>query len=110
MFIRELRSGNWRRVEAAAKALGEMGDPMALQPLNEVLYSQMGRTIAEVYNATSRAIAVIERKQRGFDWLKVDKEHPWDQVQIVSHHLNELVRDEEERKAAIAWHYYLLSS
>lgn len=60
-LCRELQTGNWRRVEAAAKALGRIGDPRAL----EFLRPHTATKIAEVHRAVTTAIGDIERAQVG---------------------------------------------
>lgn len=103
VLIDELQNSSWRRVAAASKALGKTGDLRASEPLKQVLTSQLGRTIAEVNQVTSWAISEIEKKQRGSDWLSVDRENPFDQVNMVSNQLQEFLRDTSQREAAIAW-------
>jgi len=98
-----LPSSSWRRVSAASKALGKIGDSRALEPLKQVLTSQLGRSIAEVNQAASYAISEIEKKQRGPGWLSVDRERPFDQVLMFSSQLQELLREHSQREAVIAW-------
>lgn len=100
-LCRELQTGNWRRVEAAAKALGRIGDPRAL----ELLKPFTATTSAEVHQAVTTAIASIERAQIGEErWLQVDRSNPYDQVKRVWSQFREIRDDPSLREGAIQWH------
>lgn len=98
----ELKTGNWRRAEAAAAALGDHGDDRVL---NDLKFAQTNTTSAEVSRAVNYAIAKIERKQIGEnEWLKVDKNEPYRQVKRVWEFTEEICADPLLLKNAIAWH------
>ena len=109
-LFKELKSGNWMRVEAAAKALGEIGDARALDAL-KVIYTNT--TSAEISWAAEKAISTIERKQIGeSEWLKVDRHDPYAQVNRVWDFREEIVysRDSTLLKTAIEWHSELVKA
>jgi len=97
----ELRTGDWMRVEAAARGLGRMRDPRAL----EFLRPHVSTTSAEVYGAVTEAIANIERAQIGErDWLRLDREDPVGQAKRVWPQFDKIREDSELRERAIQWH------
>jgi hypothetical protein len=97
----ELQTGNWRRIEAAAKALGRIGDPRAL----ELLKPHVATRSAEVYQAVSTAIASIERAQLGEErWLQVDRVNPHGQLRRVWSQFDQIRKDPSVREGAIQWY------
>jgi len=99
-LCQELDTGNWRRVCAAAKALGRMGDPRAL----DLLKAQSHTSVAEVHQAVNTAIARIERNQReGERWLEVDKANPRKQVEHVRSLFDDIRDDPAQSDDAIRW-------
>jgi hypothetical protein len=102
-LLTELESADWQRVEKAARELGEKKQPQALFALKKIAASQLGQSVAEVYQAASWAISEIEREFRGSSWLKVDRENPFDQVKMISNQLENICKDEAQRQAAISW-------
>jgi HEAT repeat protein len=99
-LLEELGSDDFRRVAAAADALGKIGDPRALERLRPFLQTN----IAEVYQAVSKAIAVIEREGAGDRWHLVNRDQPYEQVRPMSAQMKELIRDPALRQRAIEWH------
>lgn len=96
----ELQTDNWQRVTAAAKALGQIGDPRTLEPLRPL----KATNVADVAWAVDTAIALIERKQIGEDrWLLVDRDDPFGQVYRVRTLLDEIKDDPPLRESAIKW-------
>lgn len=98
-LLKELKTGDWMRVEAAAKALGEIGDVRALNVL------KFNTTSAEVSWACNKAISKIERKQIGeTEWLKVDTSDPYAQVKRVWDFSEEICNEPHLLEKAIIWH------
>jgi hypothetical protein len=98
-LCRELETRSWRRVQAAADALGRIGDPSALQPL----HAHDGTCIAEIHQAVTWAIAQIERRQIGEDRLfAVDHAEPARQVDRLWALQRNLRQDAADR--FIQWH------
>jgi hypothetical protein len=97
----ELRTGDWMRVEAAARGLGRMRDPRAL----EFLRPHVSTTSAEVYRAVTEAIASIERAQMGeCDWLRLDRENPVGLAKRVWSQFDQIREDATLRERSIQWH------
>jgi len=106
-LCRELETSNWRRLQAAAKTLGRFGDPRALA----FLRPHTATRSAEVHKAVTTAIASIERGQVGEEqWLVVDRNNPYDQVNRVWSQFNEILRDNSLRDRAIQWHHDFVSA
>lgn len=99
-LLNELRTGNWRRIQAASRALGEIGDPRALPALKQLT----GTRSWEVHQAVTEAIGKIERKEAGKKWLEVDRSDPFGQVKRVWSQFDEIKADDSLREKAIAWH------
>jgi len=100
-LCRELRTGSWRRIEAAARGLGRMKDPRALG----FLRPHASTTSAEAYRAVTEAIASIERAQIGeHEWLRLDKENPVGQAKRVWSQFDQIREDVKLRERAIQWH------
>lgn len=102
-LINELyRDMRGKGAEAAAEALGDLGDARAL---NDLKFVQINTTSAEVSRAANYAIAKIERKQIGeTEWLKVDKNDPYSQVKRIWEFIEEICDDPLLLETAIAWH------
>ena len=97
----ELETGNWRRIEAAARALGKMGDKRALEPLR----LHTGTSSFEIHRAVTEAIAAIEQAHIGTDNLfKVDHDNPVEQVERFWSLQNNFRRDSAKRDQFIQWH------
>jgi len=96
----ELRTGNWRRIQAASRALGEIGDARALPALKQLT----GTRSWEVHQAVTEAIGKIERKEAGEKWLELDRSDPFGQVKRVWSQFDEIKSDDSLREKAIAWH------
>jgi len=100
-LCRELQTDNWRRVEAAAKAIGRIGDPRAL----ELLKPHTATRIAEVHRAVTTAIASIKRTQTSEEQrLQIDRNNPYDQIKRVWSQFDEIKYDKSLRDHAIQWH------
>ncbi len=99
----ELRSNEWRRVEAAAKGLGRSNHPSAATMLEVARNSRFANTIAEVSTAIAKALNQIESRRQGANWLTVDVNRPWQQIMLVQGKLAEFRRDEALRGQAIEW-------
>ncbi|HEY4662500.1 MAG TPA: hypothetical protein VIH07_02345 [Candidatus Humimicrobiaceae bacterium] len=100
-LCRELETGNWRRIEAAARALGKMCDRRALEPLR----LHTGTSSFEIHRAVTEAIAAIEQAHIGIDNLfKVDHDNPVGQVERFWSLQNDFRRDPAKRDQFIQWH------
>jgi hypothetical protein len=100
-LVRELNTGNWRRIQAAARALEWMKDKRALAPLRR----HINTSIAEVFTAVTNAIAVIERDQiREEQLFKVDYDNPVGQVERFWTLLDEFRNDPIKREGFRQWH------
>jgi len=100
---KELQAGNRSRVHAAAAALGTMGDPRALEPLNSI--KPRTEHDPEVYRVIENAISRIERAQIGEErWLQVVREKPFEQICRVFDTLKEMQFDAAQRERGIKWH------
>lgn len=99
----ELRSPDWRRVEAAADGLGASRNVAAI-PILEAARAQAHQLrIAEVSNAFASALADLEKVRAGDKWLQVDRSRPWQQISMVQSQLKELQNDEAKRQQGIQW-------
>jgi len=99
----ELRSNEWRRVEAAAKGLGLSNNPNAVAMLEFARNTTLAQTIAEVSAAITEGLAQIECRRQGANWLTVDVKRPWEQIMLVQGKLDEFRTDEDLRRQAIEW-------
>lgn len=99
----ELRSHEWRRVEAAAKGLGLSDNPNAVTMLEVTRSTTLAQTIAEVSTALTKALAQIEFRRQQAKWLTVDVNRPWEQIMLVQGKLEDFRRDDSLRIQAIEW-------
>jgi hypothetical protein len=99
----ELRSSDWRRVEAAADGLGVSGNVAAIPILEAARAQAHELRIAEVANAFASALAELEKVRAGDKWLQVDRNRPWQQIAMVQSQLKELQHDETKRQQGIQW-------
>lgn len=97
----ELRTGDLVRIDAAARALGRIHDPRAL----EFLRPYASTTSTEIYQAVTEAMTAIEKAPTvELDWLKLDKEDPLGQAKRVWAQLDRIREDDVLRERAIQWH------
>lgn len=100
-LIRELETGNWRRIEAAARALGKMGDERALEPLRR----HTGTRSFEIHRAVTEAIAEIEQAHIGIEQLfKIERDNPVGQVERFWSLQEDFRRDPAKRERFMQWH------
>jgi len=103
-LVAELQAGNWRRVAAAARALGTMGDNRAVRLL-EPLLDDPG---AEVHRAVTEALARLGRPAAAAAAPgappQVDRSDPYAQVKRVWVDLNADRTHPQRLPARIAWH------
>ena len=101
---RELRSEDWRRVEAAARGLGISKNPDAIPILESVRGSRAETTIAEVHQAFNWALGELQKAKAGDKWLEVDKNRVWQQITMVSSQLRGIMHDAAKRNGVIRWY------
>jgi len=100
-LCRELETRNWRRIEAAARALGKIGDKRALEPLR----LHTGTSSFEIHRAVTEAIASIEQANIGIDdFFMVDYANPVKQVERFWSLQKDFSRDPVKRDQFIKWH------
>lgn len=99
----ELRSADWRRVEAAAQGLGASRDVAAIPILEAAHRHALESGIAAVSIAFASAVAQLEKARAGEKWLKVDRSRPWQQIMMIQKMLPQLQADETKRQQAIQW-------
>jgi hypothetical protein len=100
-LCRELGSGNWRRIEAAARALGKKGDERALEPLRR----HIGTHSFEIHRAVTEAIAEIEQAHMGMEQLfKVERDNPVGQVERFWALQRDFREDPVKRERFMQWH------
>jgi len=101
VLCRELETRNWRRIEAAARALGKIGDKRALEPLR----LHTGTSSFEIHRAVTEAIASIEQANIGIDdFFMVDYANPVKQVERFWSLQKDFSHDPVKRDQFIKWH------
>jgi hypothetical protein len=100
----ELRSEDWRRVEAAARGLGISKNPDAIPILESARGSRAETTIAEVHHAFNWALGELQHAKAGDKWLEVDKDRVWQQIMMVSSQLQGTIHDATKRNGVIRWY------
>jgi hypothetical protein len=110
-LVTELQAGNWRRVAAAARALGTMGDNRAVRLL-EPLLDDPG---AEVHRAVTEALTRLGHPAAAAAAApgappQVDRSDPYAQVKRVWVDLNADRTHPQRLPARIAWHRALVAA